>query len=152
MFRVSRIGTNEKNIRFWPKTSSPSPPRHIQSGVHSLCFSLKDWGLILAFLMTHVFMQTQLDLLQAILHRHWIRGKYLCHGMILFSKVVSKWTSLVVQWMRICLPLQGTRVWFLVWEDPTCRGATEPVSCNCWNPCTWSLGSATGAAPPCSEE
>ena len=38
--------------------------------------------------------------------------------------------SLVVQWLRICLPMQGTRVRALVWEDPTCRGATRPVSHN----------------------
>ena len=41
------------------------------------------------------------------------------------------WASLVVQWLRICLPMQGTRVRALVWEDPTCRGATRPVSHNC---------------------
>ena len=40
--------------------------------------------------------------------------------------------SLVAQWLRICLPMQGARVWALVWEDPTCRGATTPVSHNCW--------------------
>ena len=39
--------------------------------------------------------------------------------------------SLVAQWLRICLPMQGTRVRALVWEDPTCRGATRPVSHNC---------------------
>ena len=38
--------------------------------------------------------------------------------------------SLVVQWLRICLPMQGTRVRALVWEDPTCRGAARPVSHN----------------------
>ena len=38
--------------------------------------------------------------------------------------------SLVVQWLRICLPMQGTWVRALVWEDPTCRGATRPVSHN----------------------
>ena len=38
--------------------------------------------------------------------------------------------SLVVQWLRICLPMQGTRVRALVWEDPTCRGATSPMSHN----------------------
>ena len=32
-------------------------------------------------------------------------------------------TSLVVQWESICLPMQGTGVWSLVWEDPTCRAA-----------------------------
>ena len=38
--------------------------------------------------------------------------------------------SLVAQWLRICLPVQGTRVQALVWDDPTCRGATRPVSHN----------------------
>ena len=38
--------------------------------------------------------------------------------------------SLVAQWLRICLLMQGTRVRALVWEDPTCRGATGPVSHN----------------------
>ena len=38
--------------------------------------------------------------------------------------------SLVAQWLRICLPLQGTRVRALVWEDPTCRRATKPMRHN----------------------
>ena len=38
--------------------------------------------------------------------------------------------SLVAQWLRIHLPMQGTRVRALVWEDPTRRGATGPVSHN----------------------
>ena len=37
---------------------------------------------------------------------------------------------LVAQWLRIRLPMQGTRVQALVWEDPTCRGATKPVRHN----------------------
>ena len=36
-------------------------------------------------------------------------------------------TSLVAQWLRIHLPMQGTRVRALVQEDPTCRGVTKPV-------------------------
>ena len=36
--------------------------------------------------------------------------------------------SLVAQWLRVRLLMQGTRVRALVWEDPTCRGATGPVS------------------------
>ena len=39
-------------------------------------------------------------------------------------------TSLVAQRLRICLPMQGTRVRALVGEDPTCRGATKPVRHN----------------------
>ena len=34
------------------------------------------------------------------------------------------------QWLRIHLPMQGTQVPSLVWEDPTCRGATKAVSHN----------------------
>ena len=41
-------------------------------------------------------------------------------------------TSLVAQWLRIRLPMQGTRVRALVWEDPTCRGPTKPVHHNYW--------------------
>ena len=44
----------------------------------------------------------------------------------------SRWASLVAQWLRICLPVQGTRVRALAWEDPTCHGATRPVSHNYW--------------------
>ena len=40
------------------------------------------------------------------------------------------WASLVVQWLRVCLLMQGTWVRALIWEDPTCRGATGPVSRN----------------------
>ena len=40
--------------------------------------------------------------------------------------------SLVVQWIRIRLPMQRTWVWALVQEDPTCHGATKPVRHNYW--------------------
>ena len=43
---------------------------------------------------------------------------------------LSDRASLVAQWLRICLPMQGTRVRALGWEDPICRGATGPVSHN----------------------
>ncbi|KAJ8795232.1 hypothetical protein J1605_002856 [Eschrichtius robustus] len=42
----------------------------------------------------------------------------------------AKRASLVAQWLSICLLMQGARVRALVWEDPTCRGATRPVSHN----------------------
>ena len=38
--------------------------------------------------------------------------------------------SLMAQWLRIRLPVQGTRVQSLIQEDPTCRGATKPVRHN----------------------
>ena len=52
--------------------------------------------------------------------------------------------SLVAQWLRVCLPMQGTRVRALVWEDPTCHGATGPVSHSYW-------ACASGACAPQQE-
>ena len=54
--------------------------------------------------------------------KYWGREGFL-------SKTWSR-ASLVVQWLRICLPMQGTQVRALVWEDPTCHGAIRPVSHN----------------------
>ncbi|XP_059967992.1 uncharacterized protein LOC132498418 isoform X2 [Mesoplodon densirostris] len=45
-------------------------------------------------------------------------------------KIIHAWTSLVVQWLRIRLPMKGTRVRALVQEDPTCHGATKPMRHN----------------------
>ena len=49
---------------------------------------------------------------------------------LVLLKNKARGASLVAQWLRICLPMQGTRVRALVWEDPMCRGATRPVSHN----------------------
>ena len=40
--------------------------------------------------------------------------------------------SLVVQWLRIRLPMQGTQVRAVVPKDPTCHGATKPMRHNYW--------------------
>ena len=40
------------------------------------------------------------------------------------------WASLVAQWLRIRLPMQGTRVQALVREVPTRHRATKPVRRN----------------------
>ena len=45
-------------------------------------------------------------------------------------KTIVLGTSLVVQWLRIRLPMQRTWVQALVREDPTCCGATKPVRHN----------------------
>ena len=47
--------------------------------------------------------------------------------------------SLVLQWLRIHLPTQGTWVLSLVWEDPTCLGATKPIFHNYRGPSTAEL-------------
>ena len=60
---------------------------------------------------------------------------------------IKKWSigaSLVAQWLRTCLPMQRTQAQALVWEDPTCRGATRPMSHNYW-------ACASGACAPQQE-
>ena len=42
------------------------------------------------------------------------------------------WTPLVVHWLRVCLPMEGTRVQSLGWEHPTCCEATKPMNHNYW--------------------
>ena len=44
--------------------------------------------------------------------------------------------SLVVQWLRIFLSMQGTQVWCLVLKDPTCHEALKLLHHNYWSPCT----------------
>ena len=46
------------------------------------------------------------------------------------SKSAAPWSSLVVQWLEIHLPTQGTQVQSLVWEDSTCCGATKSLHHN----------------------
>ena len=53
------------------------------------------------------------------------------------TKAEHSGASLVVQWLRICLPRQVTQVQSLLQEDPTYLRATMPI--NCWSPCAWSL-------------
>ena len=61
-------------------------------------------------------------------------------------KIKHKGTSLVAQWLRVHLPVQGTWIWSLVQEDSTRHGPTksmghnyractlEPLSRNYWSP------------------
>ena len=42
----------------------------------------------------------------------------------------------MVQWLRICLPKQGTQVQFLVQVDLTCHRAAKPTHTNYWSPHT----------------
>ena len=62
------------------------------------------------------------------------------------------WASLVAQWLRICLPMQGAWVRALVWEDPTCRGAAGPrgpqlLSLRVWNLCSTTREAAIVRGP-----
>ena len=87
---------------------------------------------------------------KALSGRQYSKGsqlKVFCRGKTLTENLWHKdypWASLVAQWLRICLPMQGTRVRALVWEDPTCCRATGPVSHNYW-------ACASGACAPQQE-
>ena len=72
---------------------------------------------------------------------HWGWPGAFWHTWLSWTKDCTLRASLVAQWLRIRLPMQGTRVQALVWEDPTCRGAAGPVSHNYWS-------CATGACAP----
>ena len=45
---------------------------------------------------------------------------------------MHSWASLVAQCLRIHLSVQGTQVWSLVQEDPTCHKAAKPMCHNHW--------------------
>ena len=59
--------------------------------------------------------------------------------------------SLVAQWLGICLPMQGTRVRALVWEDPMPRSnwAREPqlLSLRIWSLCSATREAAVVRGP-----
>ena len=67
-------------------------------------------------------------------------------------------TSPGEQWMRVRLPMQGTRVWPLVQESPTRGRAPKPVGRNYWAcpPSIWAPQQEKpppwGAPPPRSNE
>ena len=65
-----------------------------------------------------------------LLFHFWISFLLVVKLCVIEISKIFCWASLVAQWLRICLPMQGTRVRVLVWEDPTCHGATGPVSHN----------------------
>ena len=64
----------------------------------------------------------------------------LANKLLLVKKPTG--TPLVVQWIKIPLPVQGTRVWSLVREDPMWRWITKRFYCNC------SLSVYSGAREP----
>ena len=60
-------------------------------------------------------------------------GVMLKDGVWVTQLVTWKEYSLVVQWLRIRLAMQGTPVRSLVWEDPTCHRATKPMCQKYWS-------------------
>ena len=71
----------------------------------------------------------QVQVAQRVAYRINPRRNMPSHILIKLSKIKYR-ASLVAQWLRICLPMQGTRLEALDWEDPTCHRATRPVRHN----------------------
>ena len=59
---------------------------------------------------------------------HLVKLKHMHHETC--SRVFR--TYLLVQWLGICLPMQGTQVWSLVQGDSMCYRATKPTYHNWW--------------------
>ena len=78
--------------------------------------------LLLQFFLLHILAfvwdlpQSYLASSSSIPDFFWI-ADILC---LFYLKFPLAGASLVAQWLRICLLMQGTRVRALVWEDPTC--------------------------------
>ena len=57
-----------------------------------------------------------------------LKQKYYMNLVSFLKNIIG--TSLMAQWLRIRLPMQGTWVRALVQEDLTCCGATKPMRYN----------------------
>ena len=113
-----------------PLTSPHGASRHPPPVLHSLPLPVT-WAPWTPHTQTHLWGHDGSS--HDISLPHWSRGQALPVCPISPEKGAIKTktrASLVAQWLRVCLPMRGTRVRALVWEDPTCRGATRPMSHN----------------------
>ena len=62
-------------------------------------------------------------------------GPAVCFSLEAGALRMNYRSSLVVPWLRIYLPMQGTQVWSLAWEDPACLRAIKPMGHNWWAEC-----------------
>ena len=67
------------------------------------------------------------------------------------SKACTR-TSLVAQRLRICLPMQGTPVRYLVQKDSTCHRATKPMCYSYWAPTLEPVSHNHWRLCPCSAQ
>ena len=88
------------------------------------------------FLLSRIFLtqESNPSLLQLLHCRqifyNWATGEALNSNIK--GLVVASGTNLVAQWLSIHLPVQETWIQSLIWEDPTCLGATKPMCHNYW--------------------
>ena len=118
--KPSRV-ISARAVSWSDSVSSPSPPRLSQDG-HS-----------------HVDFCALSSLWSAYTYSHHLRDVLLLYSCISFPDFPNFFmsifleegkktkTSLVIQWLTICLSMQRTWVRSLVREDPICNGATKPT-------------------------
>ena len=70
--------------------------------------------------------------LYEIMDVHWTYDNHFIIKLMYVNQIIMLGTSLMVQWLRIHLSMQGKWVPSLVQEDPTCCGATKPLHHNYW--------------------
>ena len=85
----------------------------------------KNAGVGCHFLLQGIFLTQGLNWVSCI------AGRFEYKTVELSSYEDTIGTSLVVQWVRIHLPMQGTRVRFLFQEASTCRRATSQAQLAC---------------------
>ena len=110
------------------------------------CLISSDLNRVVSYILSGSLIVSGRNINLVYLALSWLEVE-ICLFHFKMKKSCQDWefrASLVAQWLRICLPIQGTRVWALVWEDLTCRGATRPVSHNYW-------ACASGACAPQQE-
>ena len=103
---------------------------HLVAGSRLIVYHLGTF--LFSFTNITIVMRIKWDNLGSFVVRKWSKQRHLAwYGLNPIGKTY-RGASLMVQWLEIRLPKQGTRVWALVWEDPTCRGATKPMRYNYW--------------------
>ena len=78
------------------------------------------WHMITHSIRNNIFFK------KLLIHWNTTKRRVLFITSHIFLNIFPPGTSLVVQWLRICLPVQGRQVWSLVGGDYTCLWATTP--------------------------
>ena len=87
----------------------------------------------LKLFLGHNSLNPQKNLMKLLLNPHFTQGNWSIQRLNNLTKHVraglpSRCSGVI----RICLPLQATRVQSLVWEESTLRWATKPMRHNLW--------------------
>ena len=113
------------------------PLSHQKEGNYAICSNMDaTWDYHTKWSKSDIERQISHDVTYTWNLKKWYKGTYLQN---------RNRTVLVVQWLGICLPMQGTWVRSLAWEDSTCpRASTETTTTEAQ--ALWSPWSATREA------